>query len=88
MDQMTRYQQLNPTACAIAAGCTALILVLILGFPMMGTGMMGGGYGMMAHGYGMMAHGYGMGIAWWLGGAVVTALAGALFAWIYNALTR
>lgn len=44
-------------------------------------GMMGGYGHMMGMGFP-----FGFGIAWWLGGAVVAALAGAVFAWIYNAV--
>ena len=40
-----RYQQLNPLAFAVAAGCTALIAPFLIGFPMMGIGGMMGGYG-------------------------------------------
>lgn len=71
---------MNPLACAIAAGCTELILALIIGLPMLG--------GMMGNYDGMMRHGYGVGIVWWLGGAVVSALAGAVFAGIYNIVNR
>jgi hypothetical protein len=73
-----QYRQLNPLAMAVAAGCTALLVALFVGFPM--AGMMG--YGSMWGGGFSMGHG----IAWWLGGALVAALAGAVFAWIYNAV--
>jgi hypothetical protein len=81
-----QYQRMNPLACAIAAGGTELIFVLIFGLPMMSMSGMMGGYGaMMGRGY---AHGVGAGVVWWIGGALVVALAGAVFAWIYNAVTR
>ena len=82
MAEVTRYQQLNPLACAIAAGCSFLIFVLIIGFPMASMSGMMGAYG------GMMVRGYGIGFAWWFGGAVAAALAGAVFAWIYNAINH
>jgi hypothetical protein len=72
-------QELNPLAFAVAAGCTELVAVLLVGFPM--AGMMSGGYGMMQGGWG-----FGYGIVWWFGGALLAALAGAVFAWIYNAV--
>ena len=81
MVEMTQYQRLNPFASALATGCTELIFALIVGLPMMGMG------GMM-NGYGMMGQGYAVGLSWWLGGAVVAALAGAVFAWLYNAFNR
>jgi hypothetical protein len=71
--QSTRYQQLNPLALAVAAGCTELISALLISFPMMG--MMG-----QARSYA------GFAITWWIGGAVLSALAGAIFAWVYNAV--
>jgi hypothetical protein len=80
-----RYQQLNPMALAIAAGCTALIAPLLIGFPMMGIGGMMGGHG----GGGMWGYhsayavGFGM---FWIAGAFLSALLGAIFAWIYNAV--
>lgn len=77
MVEVTQYQRLNPLACAVAAGCTELIFVLIIGFPMIGMGMMGG-----------MMGGYAFGALWWLGGAAIAALAGAVFASIYNAVNR
>ena len=89
-----RYQQLNPMALAIAAGCSALIAPLLIGFPMMGIGGMMGG-----HGGGGMMGGYGGGGMWgyhsayavgfgmfWIVGAFLSALLGAIFAWIYNAV--
>lgn len=82
MIEVTRYQRLNPIAAALAAGCTALLFGLILGAPMFGAGMMGGS-GMIMHEYG-----YGFTIAWWFAGALVAALAGAVFAWIYNAFNK
>jgi len=84
-----RYQQLNPLAVAVAAGCTELVSSLIVWWSMMG---MMGGYGGMMGGYGGMMRGpgggfpIGYGIFWWVGSAMLTALAGALFAWIYNAI--
>ena len=78
---MTRYQRLNPLACGVSAAVTELVFVLVVGWPMMGmSGMM--------NGYGMMGRGYGLGVAWWLGGAVVAAFAGAFFAWMYNLTNR
>lgn len=79
-----RYQLLNPLAFAAAAGCTELIAALFVAVPMMG---MVGWYhpgGMMSwYGTGLPL---GFGIAWWIGGGLLTALAGAIFAWIYNAV--
>lgn len=80
--EMRQYQQLNPLGTAVAAGCTELIFVLMVGLPMMSMS------GMMGAGSGMMGHGYGFGFAWWFGGALLSALAGAVFAWIYNAVNR
>lgn len=73
---MQRYQQLNPLGLAVAAGITELLGVLLLGFPMIS----------MMNGYGHMMPGYtfGMGAVWWFTGAILAALAGAVFAWIYN----
>lgn len=83
MAEITRYQRVNPLACALAAGITELVFVLVIGWPMigMGGGMMGG-YG------GTMHNAFGIGVVWWLGGAVVTGVAGAFFAWLYNATNR
>jgi hypothetical protein len=86
-----RYQQLNPLAVAIAAGCTELVSALVVWWSMAGMtggygGVMGGGTtmgGPMMRGPGI---GFGYGLIWWLGGALLTALAGAFFAWIYNAI--
>jgi hypothetical protein len=75
--QSQRYQQLNPLALAVAAGSTELITALIISFPTIGMMRMMSGYGHMM---------WGVGITWWLGGAVISALAGAIFAWIYNAV--
>jgi hypothetical protein len=80
-----RYQQLNPMALAIAAGCTALIAPLLIVFPMMGIGGMMGGYcrgGMWGYNS-AYAVGFGM---FWIVGAFLSALVGAIFAWIYNAV--
>lgn len=83
-----RYQQLNPLAFAVAAGCAALIASVLIGFPMMGLGGMMGGYG--AHGGGPWGYhsgnDFGFGMLFWLGGTLLVTLVGAIFAWIYNAV--
>ncbi len=95
--QTQRYQQLNPAALAIAAGSVAFIGSIVLRVGIMGmTGMMGGyghggamdgNQGMMGS-YGNMWGGISTGyvvagvIVW----ALLAALLGATFAWIYNAL--
>lgn len=76
-----RYQRINPVAAAVAAGCTELLFALLVGFRMMG---MMAQYGHM--GWGGPSFSVGAGLVWWLGGAVMSALAGAVFAWIYNAV--
>jgi hypothetical protein len=78
-----QYQRLNPVATAIAAGCTELLFALFVGFRMMG---MMSQYGHM--GWSGPGITFGTGLVWWLGGALLTALAGAAFAWIYNAINR
>jgi hypothetical protein len=82
--ELQRYQPLSPRGFAIAASCLALIAPLLAGFPMMG---MMGGY----RGQGMMwlyppGHMLGFGI-FWIAGALLAALAAAIFAWIYNAVS-
>ncbi len=80
-----RYQQLNPLALAVAAACTAFIAPLLIGLPMMGIGGMMGRYG----GGGMWGYpsGYAFGFGtFWIVGALLAALGGAIFAWIYNAV--
>ncbi len=82
--KMQGYQQLNPLAMAVAAACAEVIAVLLFALPMLG---MMGGYGSMMGGYGHMgSFGFGFGIVWLLAGAVLAALLGAIFAWIYNAV--
>lgn len=77
------YNQLNPAALAIAAGVTAIILSFVFGMPMLGFGAMMNGY----HGGGWMMGGFGYaGVAMWVAAGLVSALAGALAAWIYNAI--
>jgi hypothetical protein len=78
------YQQLNPLAAAVAAACTELLAALLIALPMLSMGgrMMGGQTGMMG-GSGPMI---GFAAAWWLGGAILFAVFGAVFAWIYNAV--
>lgn len=77
------YARLNPLAMAVAAACAEIVGAILIGLPMLG---MMGGNGHMPGGYGMMG-GFGLfGIAWWLGGALLFALLGAIFAWIYNAV--
>ena len=76
------YQRLNPLAMAVAAGCTELLFTLLVGFRMMS---MMSQYGHM--GWSGPGVTFGNGIFWWLGGAVLAALAGAVFAWIYNAIS-
>ena len=78
--QSQRYQQLNPLALAAAAGGTGLIVLLVVGISM--AAMMGR-YGMMrpySHGAAIA-----LGAMLW-GGALLAALAGAIFAWLYNAV--
>lgn len=90
---MEQYQKLNPLALAIAAGAAAIIISLFIGLPMMGFGGMMGG-GMMGGGYngqGWMMGGYGNGSVLgfgitWIVGVLVAALAGAIVAWVYNAV--
>lgn len=77
MVEVTQYRRLNPAASAVAAGCTELIFVLFIGLPMVGMHMMGRMMGL-----------YAFGVLWWLGGAVLAAVGGAVFASIYNALNR
>ena len=88
---MDRYQRLNPLALAVASGCLALIAPLLIGFPMMSMGRMMGGYGPSAGVYGP-PWGYGTGYlgfgVLWIVGALLAALAGAIFAWIYNAVNK
>lgn len=79
-----RYQQLNPTAFAAAAGCVELIIALFVAFPMIGIDGWYRPRGMMSwYGTGLP---FAFGIVWWIGGAVLAALVGAFFAWIYNAV--
>ncbi len=74
--------ELNPLAIAVAAGCTALLVPMLIALPMWGFGgMMGGGVGWMP-GYG---HSMGFG-AIWLGAAIVDGFARLVFAWICNAV--
>jgi hypothetical protein len=84
-----QYQKLNPLALAVATGVAAIIISLFIGLPMMGFGgMMGGRYG-GSYGPGWMMGGYGYGFGFgimWIYGAVVAALAGAIIAWVYNAV--
>lgn len=80
--QPQRYQQLNPVALAVAGGVTWLLGSLLFGFSMMGMmGGMMGSPGMM----GAYSHGSAMALSamWWIG-ALLAALIGAFFAWIYN----
>jgi hypothetical protein len=76
----SQYQQLNPLALAVAAGATELVGSVLLGFWMMATM---GGPSMM----GVYSHRSAMAliVAWWIG-VLLAALAGALFAWVYNAV--
>ena len=79
--QSQRYEHLNPVAFAVAAGVTGLVVSMLVGISM--VGMMGTG-GMMLP----TNHGAAMALsAMWWGGALLAALAGAVFAWIYNALS-
>ena len=93
--QYPRYSQINPWAFAIAAGSAALIVVLFIGFPMLG--MAGGGYGGMMGGGSMgpymNGHAWGgsgawplVGIVWLIGAAICAAIVGAIAASIYNAV--
>lgn len=74
-----RYAQLNPLAAAVAAGTTALFGYLLIGLPM--AGMMGSYYGRWGMGYGWHPFAF-----MWMGGIFTAALAGAIFAWVYNAV--
>ena len=76
-----RYQRLNPIATAVAAGCTEILFALFVGFRMMG---MMSQYGHV--GWSGPSFTFGTGLVWWFGSALLTALAGAVFAWIYNAI--
>lgn len=81
-----QYQKLNPAALAVAFAVSAIVVSFFIGVPMMGFGSMMGGY----YGTGWMMGGYGPGIIgfglMWLVGALIAALAGALVAWVYNAV--
>lgn len=83
-----QYQQLNPPALATATGVAAIVVSLFVGLPMMGFGGMMGGYdgggGWMMGRYGP-GYVFGFGIMW-IVGALVAALAGAIVAWVYNAV--
>ena len=76
------YCQLDPLAAAIAAGASALLLDLIMGFSMMG--MMGSGENAGMGSMMMMpSSGWHMGFMGF-GSVLLAALAGAVFAWVYN----
>lgn len=80
--QHPRYAQLNPGAFALAAGCVALVGTLVMAFPTVGMmSYMGPYYG---HMWGGAAWPF-FGIVGWIGSAICAAIAGAIFAWIYNA---
>jgi hypothetical protein len=89
MESQRYHQQLSPLGLAIAAGATALILSLLVGLPMMGIGGIGGGM-MGGYGRGMMWGGYAQPFVgfdvMWIVCALIAALAGAILAWIYNAV--
>ena len=83
------YAQLNPVAAAVAAAVTGLLCYLAVGLPI--AGMMGvGSY----YGHGWMRGGYGAGpgafgflsISAIVMAIVISALGGAIFAWVYNAV--
>ncbi len=82
---LTRYAQLSPLALAAGFGVAALA-ALILFFVPMGFSMSG------MHGYGMMGgasyYRMGTGVAFLVGGwaVVVSAIAGAIVAAVYNSL--
>jgi hypothetical protein len=90
---LTRYAQLSPLALAAGFGVAALAGVILFCAPMAfsmfgmhGYGMMGGaGYGMMG---GPGNYRMGAGVAFFMGGwaVVVSAIAGAIVAAIYNSL--
>jgi hypothetical protein len=69
----------------------ALIAPLLIGFPVMSMGRMMGGYGSSPGVYGPPL-GYGTGFLGlgllWIFGALLAALAGAIFTWIYNAVNN
>jgi hypothetical protein len=81
MMQAQRYTHLNPLAMAVASGCTELLLVLISGARAMSLMR---GYGHM--GWVGPVFPFAFRFVWWVGGALLTALGGAVFAWIYNAV--
>ncbi len=93
MQTLTRYTQLSPLALAAGFGVAALAAVILfcvpMGFSMFGMhgyGMMGGaGYGMMG---GVGNYRMGVGVVFFMGGwaVVVSAIAGAIVAAIYNSL--
>jgi hypothetical protein len=82
----SRYAQLNPLGLAAGFGVAALAAVILFCAPM-GFSMFG------MHGYGMMGGaGYyrmGVGVAFFAGGwaVVVSAIAGAIVAAVYNAVS-
>ena len=87
----SKYQKLNPFALAIAGAAAATSTFLFFSLPMSGFGgMMGadhGGFrsgGWMMGGYGN-APAFGFGMMWFFG-AILAALAGAVVAWVYNAV--
>ncbi len=82
---LTRYAQLSPLALAAGFGVAALAAVILFCAPM-GFSMFG------MHGYGMMGgagnYRMGAGVALFMGGwaVVVSAIAGAIVAAVYNSL--
>ena len=83
-----QYQKLNPAALAIAAAAAAIVISLFVSLPMMGFGGMMGGHsgGYPGQGWMMGGGGYGFGLGMWIAGAFFAAFAGAIVAWVYNAV--
>jgi len=82
---LTRYTQLSPLALAAGFGVAALAAVILFYAPM-GFSMFGmRGYGMMG---GAGNYRMGVGVVFFMGGwaVVVSAIAGAIVAAIYNSL--
>ena len=81
------HHKLNPAALAIAAGVAAIVISLLVGLPMIGFGgMMAGHAGYGGQGWMMGGAGYGFGLSMWIVGALFAAFAGAIVAWVYNAV--
>lgn len=83
----SQYHKLNPSALATATAVAAIVVSLFVGFPMLGFGGMMHGYGEGGSMMGRYGSGYVLGFGlMWIVGALVAALAGAVVAWVYNAV--